>query len=92
MTEKKPPGFMIYQEALVMFAMASNVEAGKIIKAAAAYFLEDYSLNNSVSEISAGASSYMYKIIREGIDRGKQEYQKKCERNRANVNKRWNRS
>lgn len=78
-----PPGFLVYREPLLMLSLVSAEDAGCAIQAAANYFLY-----GAESELS-GPAGQIFAILRDGIDRNQEKYQKTVERNRANIAKRW---
>lgn len=76
---------MTYREAAIMFSLMPDVDAAAAIKATVRYYL-DGELPNNIS----GVAAKVFEIMKADIDRNNEKYQKIVERNKANINKRWN--
>lgn len=77
--EARMEGFTLYQGSIELLRMLTDEQAGRCIKAAAAYFLEgerDDWGDPSVRLVSA--------LLRSDVDRAVERYRDVCDRNRAN--------
>ena len=80
---KKPPGMTIMLEHREIVEMLFNEEAGEVFKALFAY-CQDGEITNF-----QGCSKMAFTVITNQLNRSISQYQKKCEQNTDNVNKRW---
>ena len=87
MAEKKAeaPGYMLYKEAALMLSILGDEDAGKIIKAACKFFLSGEEPEN-LPDI---ATRLIYESIHDAIVKNASKYQKTSERNRRNIEKRY---
>ena len=88
-TEKKAPGFMIYNETAQTFLIMNNAAAGIVIKAAREYYL-----NGTLPEFDARnenekTASIIFSFVRQAIDRGQAGYEAKVEGGRKGARKRY---
>ena len=81
MSERKtsPDGITVYLESIKTLLLLPDESAGRVIKAAAEYFL-----NRTEPREFGLAEQIVYTVIREGIDKGWQRFLESCERNRRN--------
>ena len=79
MTEKKAPGFMLYDEAASALLHLSNEELGAIARAAIRYKLYD----ESEPELDSGLE-FAFRLLQGTIDRDARKYAEKCRRNAEN--------
>lgn len=77
---------MTYREAAIMFSLMQPCDAAKAIKATV-----DYYLYGTVPHDLDGAAAQVFKIMHADIDRNAEKYRQTVERNRKNVQKRWER-
>ena len=75
---------MTYREAAIMFSLMQPCDAAKAIKATV-----DYYLYGTVPHDLDGAAAQVFKIMHADIDRNAEKYRQTVERNRKNVQKRW---
>ena len=75
-----PSGCMFYTESLRLLAYLSDAEAGRVIKAAAAYFLT----GESPEDMEHTTERMAYEALCNDVDRSLERYREICERNRAN--------
>lgn len=71
-----------YKDALLML---SDTERSEILMACIEYVSE-----GDLPEFRNPAAGMLFKIIRSDIDADKKKYEERCERNRENIQKRWN--
>ena len=76
-------GFVFQDEYLVRLAKLSDQELGRLVRALAVYHA-----TGETQEL-AGRESIAYDFIKADIDRIDENYNTKCEKNRANVNNRY---
>lgn len=86
MAERRISYVPIFFDDLDAMSPLSDAECGRLIKA-----LLKYGKTGEASELS-GNERFLYPIFKAKIDRSFTEYEKKCEQNRQNVKKRWNKS
>ena len=86
MNDKKyeAPGFMTYREAAIMFSLMPEGDAARAIKATC-----DYYLYRTLPANLTGTAQQVFKIMKADIDRNNEKYQKIVERNKRNIEKRW---
>jgi hypothetical protein len=77
--KKKPPGFMLYDEASESLLVLSDHYLGVVIKAAIRYKL--FSITPETLEDSV---MFPYQLLRLTIDRDVQKYTEKCKKNAEN--------
>ena len=78
------PGFMTYREAAIMFSLMPEGDAARAIKATC-----DYYLYRTLPANLTGTAQQVFKIMKADIDRNNEKYQKIVERNKRNIEKRW---
>lgn len=76
-------GFVFQDEYLAKLAKLSDQEVGRLVRALAVYHA-----TGEAQEL-AGRESIAFDFIKEDIDRIDESYNKKCEKNRENVNNRY---
>lgn len=81
--KKKMSGFMVYREAAIMLLYMPEADTAAVIKAAARYFLY-----NDVAELTKEQKE-VFDELRDGIDRGRNSYKRKCEAAEKGNNARW---
>ena len=78
-----PKGCLLYSESLESLSFLSDAEAGRVIKAVAAYFLT----GEAPGELGQTAEKIVCRALCNNVDRSLERYRETCERNRANRNK-----
>lgn len=78
--ETRMEGFTLYQGSIELLRMLSDEQAGKSIKAAAAYFLEGEKEDQKGDPMVGLVST----LLCCDVDRAVERYRDACERNRAN--------
>ncbi len=78
------PGFMTYREAAIMFSLMPEGDAARAIKATC-----DYYLYRTLPANLTGTAQQVFKIMKADIDRNNEKYKKIVERNKRNIEKRW---
>lgn len=76
------PAFPIYHEDVEALSTLSDAQLGRLIR-----LLCDHSQGN---EVDPGELTIPFAFLAQKIDRDAEKYAARCEKNRANVNKRWN--
>lgn len=86
--EIKKPSFLVYYDNEVIVLRLPDDEAGKLFKSLFPYGREEIKpdFNNSP------ALAMAFDILSMAIDRDKEKYITRCEANRENVKKRWNKA
>lgn len=83
-TSKK--SFLLYYDSQHLFNMLADTQAGKLIKA-----IYDYEINGIVPNCDDDIAFKMaFTTIQLCLDREKEKYNSVCERNKRNIQKRWN--
>ena len=83
--EIKKPSFLVYYDNEVVIVRMSDEEAGKLFKSLFPYGREEIKPDFEKSPALAMA----FDILSMTIDRDKEKYVKRCEKNRENIQKRW---
>ena len=83
-TKHEAPGFMTYREAAIMFSLMPECDAAKAIKATCDYYLY-HTLPTNLTD----TAKQVFKIMQADIDRNNEKYEKIVERNKRNIEKRW---
>ena len=83
-TKHEAPGFMTYREAAIMFSLMPECDAAKAIKATC-----DYYLYRTLPTNLTDTAKQVFKIMQADIDRNNEKYEKIVERNKRNIEKRW---
>lgn len=85
MVEHKPQsGITLYRESLIMLSLADDASTVAVVKAAANYFLY-----NSAPQALDGVALQIWSKVKYDIDKGRESYETRCKRNRANIQKRY---
>lgn len=79
----KAPGFLLYREPVLMLSLMPDKDAAAAIKAACNYYL--YGAETTLD----GVALEVFTLMKKDIDRNAVKYEKICERNRANIAKRY---
>lgn len=82
MASKK--GVVMYYDILEQLEDFSDEQFGKMTRA-----IIKYDKTGEITEFDDPTLKVAFKILKPTLDRNKQEYQEKCEKNRQNVLKRW---
>jgi len=82
--KKTQPGFMIYRETAAMLAMMDDAVAGQLIKACSKYFI----LGVEPDDLG-GLTAIIWEKIKFDLDASRQKYDAICQRNLANIRKRY---
>lgn len=75
--------FILFNNYKEYFDLLNNEEAGELIKA-----ILNYSNGNKVEKLSVRVECF-FVVIKQNLDKQAEEYNKVCEKNKANVTKRW---
>lgn len=75
--------FILFNNYKEYFDLLNNEEAGELIKA-----ILNYSNGNKIEKLSARVECF-FVVIKQFLDKQTEEYNKVCEKNKANVTKRW---
>lgn len=86
MEDKEQKGFVVYGDYKSVIDELDNEQAGQLFKA-----MLDYFVNETVPDFR-DALKIAFIMIKQQMDRDANKYQKKCEKNRENINKRWNKN
>lgn len=76
--------FILYCDLIHMVNKLSDEKAGKLFKHVLAY------VNDQYPETDDPLIEIAFEPIKQSLKRDLRKYEKKCERNRENINKRWN--
>ena len=79
-------GVLMYYDLLEQLKDFNDEQFGKVVRVMIKYDKDGIEPNIEDVQIKLA-----FNILKPTIDRNKQEYQYKCDRNRENINKRWNR-
>lgn len=79
--------FILYTSYKDAIMVLSDEQAGQLLKA-----IFEYATTGDKQEISDTAVKFAYMLIVSQIETSNKQYEKKCERMRANIQKRWNTS
>jgi len=80
---KKPKGFVVYGTISEVLDRLSDEETGRLFKGMVKYFVD------GIEPKFKGVLEFIFIPIRQQMDSDVDKYEEKCERNRANANKRW---
>ncbi len=86
--EIKKPSFLVYYDNEIIVLRLPDDEAGRLFKSLFPYGREEIKPNFDKSPALAMA----FDILSMAIDRDKGKYVKRCEKNRENVKKRWDKT
>ncbi len=86
--EKQPKGFLIYYDNEIIVYRLPDDEAGKLFKSLFPYGRE----NIKPDFESSPALAMAFDILSMAIDSDKKQYYQRCEKNRENIVKRWNKN
>ena len=86
MSDSEQKGFVVYGDYKAIVDELNDIQAGKLFRA-----MLDYFVDGSDPDVPEDLK-YVFILIKQQMDRDGCKYKKKCERNRANVNKRWNKN
>ena len=85
MENKKKENFLLYHNLFPMIEELGNEDVGDVIKS-----VFNYSMNGEIAKYEKGsAKSMLFKSIKNSIDINNEKYIAKCNRNRENILKRW---
>lgn len=78
--------FLMYHRHLELFKQLSDAQAGILIKA-----VMEYEINGTIPNFGQDALliGFFFGVFKPYLDENKEEYEKKCKKNSANVKKRW---
>ena len=77
--------FILYTSYKDAIMVLSDEQAGRLLKA-----IFEYATTGIKQEIDDTAVKFAYMLIVSQIESSNRQYEKKCERLRANIQKRWN--
>lgn len=86
MSEKKPPGIMLYAERAIMLRLLTDEQIGKVMRA-----VFDFYFDSVVPELDKN-EQLCYELIEKDMQRNLAKYQKICERNKSNALKSRNKA
>lgn len=75
--------FVVYYEIIEQLEDFTDEQVGKIFRA-----MVDYDRNGTIPNFT-GTMKLAFKFIKQNLDINKEKYKNICERNRANIRKRW---
>ena len=75
--------FILFNNYKEYFDLLNNEEAGELIKA-----ILNYSNGKTIEKLSPRVECF-FVVIKQNLDKQTEEYNKVCEKNKANVTKRW---
>lgn len=81
----KEDSFVFYTKYAGALERLSRSVRGDILMACISYVS-----TGAIQKFDDPAASMLFEIIRSDIDADKRKYEARCERNRENINKRWN--
>ena len=81
---KDQKGFIVYGDNQEVVNRLSDEDAGRLLKGMLNYFAD------GAEPDFDGILEFVFIPIRQQMDRDMDKYETKCEKNRANANKRWN--
>lgn len=84
MADKRPPGFMLYDEQLTAFVAMADYDLCKIIRAAAWYFLD-----GTEPETMTDVQRLHFEILRKKIDAGRDHYKDIQAKRTKAIQSRW---
>ena len=83
---KDQKGFVVYGDVQAVVDELDDEQAGKLFRAMLTYFA------TGKAPKFDGVLKYVWIPIKQQMDRDKEKYDAKCEKNRENVKKRWERT
>ena len=86
MQAKKKESFILYLQQKELFNKLTDEQAGKVIKA-----IYEYEDSGKTPNFDFGLD-IVFTSIKTSLDSNRIKYQEKCEKNRENINKRWNKN
>lgn len=86
MQAKKKESFILYLQQKELFNKLTDEQAGKVIKA-----IYEYEDSGKTPNFDFGLD-IVFTSIKTSLDSNRLKYQEKCEKNRENINKRWNKN
>ena len=86
MSSKEQKGFVVYGDYKTVVDELDDVQVGKLFRG-----MLDYFVSGEEPEFT-DVLKFVFIPIKQQMDRDGDKYEKRCERNRANVKKRWNKS
>ena len=86
MDDKDQKGFIVYGDTKAVVDELTDEQAGQLFRGMLEYFVD-----GDDPEFS-DVLKFVFIPIRQQMDRDANKYEKRCERNRENVKKRWNKS
>ena len=82
--DKGQKGFIVYGDIKATLDELNDKQAADLFRGMVDYFVDGTEPNFN------GILKFVFIPIRQQMDRDREKYDEKCERNRANANKRWN--
>ena len=82
--DKGQKGFIVYGDIKATLDELDDKQAADLFRSMVDYFVDGTEPNFD------GILKFVFITIRQQMDRDREKYDEKCERNRANANKRWN--
>ena len=81
MSERRPPGFTLYADKMVMLALLPDDEAGQVIKAAISFYYDGVLPDNfNINQ------NRCFDLIKANIEESYAKYEAACKRNKGNRN------
>lgn len=84
--DKEQKGFIVYGDIKEVIDELPDEQTAQLFRGMVNYFVEGRDPEFS------GSLKYIFIPIRQQMDRNAERYEKKCEKNRENVKKRWERT
>lgn len=83
-TQKKAPGFMMYDETSEALLVLDDAALGAVMRAAI-----NYKLHGENPKGMPGALAFPFRLLQGMIDRDNEKYIQRCEKNRVSARERW---
>ena len=84
---KEKPGVMLYFDRLPYLNRMDDVQRGKLF-----LWIMEYAQYGVVPEVEDPMLGMAWDVVKPAIDLDTERYEAKCERNRENIQKRWNKA
>ena len=82
---KEKPGVMLYFDRLPYLNRMDDTQRGKLF-----LWIMEYAQYGVIPEIEDAMLGMAWDVVKPAIDLDTERYEAKCERNRENIQKRWN--
>lgn len=81
---KRPPGFMIYEENIKLLDTVPDEQAGRIIKAVSSFYV-----SGELPTLTEPIEQAVVNTLIESVIKDAAKYAETCEKNKENALKRW---